>query len=416
MTITDYKGKTLVALSGGADSVALLCMLHGQGDDIEALHCNFQLRGEESERDEHFVTDLCHRLGIPLHVKRFDTQYYAREQGISIEMAARTLRYEWFETMRQKLGATAIAVAHHREDQAETLLLNLVRGTGLRGLAGMRPRNGHIIRPLLDMSKEEILDYLKHIGQDYMTDSTNLEREALRNRIRLDIMPLLRQLNPKAVEHIAETAEKVADAIPYYMKGVDLSDDLTATTLHERLSGCGFNATQETCMLTAIRQRQSGKEFISPTHQVLIDRGKLILQDCTNKPSQTVKLHIQIKEPDYPLKWLKAQNLTPDCAFLDADKVNAPLALRHPQAGDRFQPFGMGGRSRLISDFLTDHKLSLLEKQHQWLVTMGEEIVWVCRMRPDHRFRVTEATRRIMVLSLQGVKSQLSQPQEEELG
>lgn len=393
--------KTLVALSGGADSVALLCLLHEQGLDIEALHCNFHLRGPESDRDEQFCVALCHKLNVPIHIKHFPTAAYAKEKGISIEMAARELRYRWFEQQRTALGARYIAVAHHRDDQSETVLLNLIRGTGLRGLCGMLPVNGHVIRPLLSYSKADILDYLEKRNQDYVTDSTNKERDALRNRIRLDIMPLLQQLNPHAVEHIAQAASRVAEALPYYLKGIGQSDELTPSTLHERLQGCGFTASQERDILQGI-DGVSGAVYESPTHRLLRDRGRLVLQKKDTLPAdgRVPTLQIRIVEVEDALAFLRDQPLTPDYAYLDADKVPLPLSLRHPRQGDRFRPFGMKRGTRLLSDFLTDRKCTLFEKQEQWLVCSADNIIWVCGHRIDHRYSVTAQTRRVLVLTL----------------
>ena len=378
--------------------MALLRLLLDEGKHtLEALHCNFQLRGEESKRDEDFVTKLCQKLGVPLHVKHFDTLFYAKEYGISTEMAARELRYQWFEEMRLALHADYIAVAHHQEDQAETVLLNLIRGTGLRGLAGMKAENQYIIRPLLDKSKQEILDYLQSIGQDYVTDSTNLLRDAKRNQIRLDIMPLLREINPQAVRHICEAANHVAEAIPYYIKGVESSSELDAPTLHERLRGMGFTPAQERDILNNDRP---GALFESSTHRLVRHNGELVIE-AKEQEEQLPTLEKKQVETTEPLKWLRKQALTPEWAYLDADKVKAEnLSLRHPQRGDRFQPFGMEHGTRLISDFLTDLKLNLLEKQRQWLVCAEEDIVWVVNKRIDHRFRVTEATRKILILHL----------------
>lgn len=388
--------KILVALSGGADSVALLRSLHAQSYDIEALHCNFQLRGEESDRDERFVVSLCQKYDIPLHVKRFETKEYAKEHGISIEMAARELRYEWFEQKRIELHAAYIAVAHHSEDQAETVLLNLIRGTGLRGLAGMKFINGHIIRPMLNVSKSEILEYLKRIDQDYVTDSSNFELDATRNRIRLEIMPKLKQINPHVTEHFAEAARYVAEAIPYYEKGIEASNAFSSTMLHEQLTGCGFTAAQEKAIMRDING-ESGAIYESATHKILRDRGKLILKkkESTTPPPQ---LQTEIICVDDALAFLRTQPLSADYAYLDADKVPLPLTLRHPRTGDRFQPFGMKRGTRLISDFLTDLKLSVFEKEEQWLVCMGEQIVWVKGLRIDQRFCITSDTRRVLVL------------------
>lgn len=394
-------GKILVALSGGADSVALLCLLHEQGCDLEALHCNFHLRGKESDRDEQFCTTLCQKRGIPIHVRHFPTADYARQHGISIEMAARQLRYQWFEEQRVALHARYIAVAHHRDDQAETVLLNLIRGTGLRGLAGMLPVNGHILRPLLSLSKSDILHYLEERGQDFVTDSTNLERDAQRNRLRLDVIPLLRQLNPQAVEHIAQAASRVADALPYYMKGIEQSDELTPTTLHEQLRGCGFTAAQEQQIWSGIHGTP-GAVFETSTHRLLCNRGHFVLQAKEQAGTACPPiLETRILDTDSPLAFLHTQPLTPGFAYLDADKATLPLHLRHSRQGDRFQPFGMKRGTRLLSDFLTDLKCSLFEKQEQWLAcTPDDAIVWVCGRRIDHRYRVTADTRRILVLTL----------------
>jgi len=386
----------LVAVSGGADSVALLCMMHEQGTDIAALHCNFQLRGEESDRDERFVSDLCQKLHIPLHVKHFDTRSYAEEHHISIEMAARELRYTWFEEKRQELGAEDIAVAHHRDDQAETVLLNLIRGTGLRGLSGMHPRSGHIVRPLLNWSRQDILDYLSRIGQDFITDSTNLERDALRNRIRLDVMPLLREINPQAAGHIADTARIVAEALPYYRQGVDMSTDLSPTTLHERLLGLGFTPAQEQQMW---QSQRSGATFESATHRATFSQGRLVVEEKLAPAPMPILTESLIEVPD-PLAWVTHESLPSDTCVIDARLVSRGLTTRQSKPGDRFRPFGMKGGSRLVSDFLAERGLSVFERQRQWLVCHGEDIVWVIGHRIDDRFRITAATKKILKLTI----------------
>ncbi len=380
------QGRTAVAMSGGADSVALLRLLLDAGADVVALHCNFHLRGEESDRDERFVTDLCDRLGVELHVKHFDTQAYAREKGISIEMAARDLRYEWFDQMLAPLHCDQIAVAHHQDDQAETVLLHLLRGTGLRGLVGMRSRNGHIVRPLLHVSKQEILDYLSSIGQDHVEDSTNAERDALRNRLRLDVMPLLRDINPKAVEHICSTAELVESYLDTPPEGGH-----TLHTLHEWLQPYGFNSAQIKAILREMNG-PSGAIYESPTHRLLRDRGKLVLTE--RGEADLPALQYSIEETAAPLEFLKTQPLTPDHAYLDADLLTLPLQQRLCAAGDRFHPLGMKG-SRLVSDFLTDLKVNRFEKETQTVLLSGADIVWVIGRRIDDRYRVTASTRRI---------------------
>lgn len=212
--------KVLVALSGGADSVALLRVLLRLGYVCEAAHCNFHLRGEESVRDERFVRALAESLGVPLHVIHFDTNAYAASHNVSVEMAARELRYDWFAKLRQECGAKVVAVAHHRDDSVETFLLNLVRGTGINGLQGIRPVNGEVVRPLLCVSRAEILDYLSSLGQDYVTDSTNLQDEFVRNKLRLNVIPMLETINPSVSDTIAETARRLADVAQVYQEAI----------------------------------------------------------------------------------------------------------------------------------------------------------------------------------------------------
>lgn len=212
--------KILVALSGGADSVALLRILHSLAYDCEAAHCNFHLRGKESDRDEMFVHRLCQQYNIPLHTVDFNTTRYAEEKRISIEMAARELRYEWFEKKRMECHADKIAVAHHQDDSIETMLLNLIRGTGITGLLGIRPINGYIVRPLLCVSREEIICYLQSIGQEYVTDSTNLEDEYTRNKIRLHLLPLMQEINPAIKNSLTTTSNHLNEVATLYNKGI----------------------------------------------------------------------------------------------------------------------------------------------------------------------------------------------------
>lgn len=207
------EGVYLVALSGGADSVALLLALLDMGVRVEAVHCNFHLRGEESDRDEQFCKDLCSKYNVELHLVHFDTCEYAALHHVSIEMAARDLRYAYFERLRSDMGAEAICVAHHRDDSVETVLLNLVRGTGLRGLRGIQPKNGNIVRPLLCVSRDDIECFLDSIGQDYVTDSTNLHDDVKRNKIRLDVLPLLETLNPDVRQSIFRTSLRACDRV-----------------------------------------------------------------------------------------------------------------------------------------------------------------------------------------------------------
>lgn len=416
----------LVALSGGADSVALACVLQDLGYKIEAAHCNFCLRGAESDRDEAFVTDFCQRRKIVLHRRCFSTHAYAHEHHVSIEMAARTLRYDFFEQLLQERELDSVAVAHHREDNTETVLLNLLRGTGIRGLRGIQYRNGKVVRPLLDVSRQEIEDYLAECHQDYVTDSTNLQDEVQRNKIRLNVMPRMREIYPNADESIHQGARRLSDAFRIYEYGMDLLmqqvvhgnrillEELNRTSapetvLYEILNRMDFNPAQ----VAAIYEQQggeSGKVYESATHRLLRDREALVFEKKAVRPVRLEKV--------LPLEGI--MRVTDDVTFLisrssyssggplpreknvicmDLDKVEFPLVVRMPQTGDRFMPFGMKGM-KLVSDFLTDLKKNVFEKERQLLVCSGDKIAWVVGERPDDRFRVTEHTRHILRIQL----------------
>ena len=339
-----YGGKYIVALSGGADSVSLLFVLkhleHELGIDVEAAHCNFHLRGAESVRDEEFCKQLCERLSVPLHLIHFDTQAYADLHRVSIEMAARDLRYGYFENLRRDIEAQDICVAHHRDDSVETVLLNLVRGTGLRGLRGIQPRNGNIIRPLLSLSREDIVQYLGALGESYVIDSTNLHNDVKRNKIRLDVMPLLRELNPSVSQSIFESSLRVGEALKVFDEAMKRSiADVTTPprgctcpkctnqpvrkctnqpllvqqsllhqqrctlqsnhpltisidrlkqqpspeyTLHEILSPRGFTSAQIDQIYGSLDSCSAGKIIASDSHELAFDRGSLLVQPRTN--------------------------------------------------------------------------------------------------------------------------------------
>lgn len=401
--------KLLVALSGGADSVALLRVLLELGYPCEAAHCNFHLRGEESDRDERFVRDLCQRFNITLHVANFQTEKIAEEKHISIEMAARELRYEWFEKLRLEIGAAYICVAHHRDDSVETFLLNLLRGTGIQGLRGIKPKNGHIVRPLLEVTREEITDYLQHLSQDYVTDSTNLQTEYQRNKVRLELLPLMQAINPAASDRIAQTANYLNDAFLYYERGIQEGKERVLTPegisiaalkrepspaclLHEILSPLGFNSAQEAEILQSI-DAQSGKTFMAEKYQVVKDRDMLLISRLEAPAEPHLSYEEKLRTPEFVIPKDK------HTACLDADKITAPLTLRLTQTGDAFIPFGMKGR-KLVSDYLTDRKFSLVQKQRQWVLCAGDDILWLVGERIDHRYRVTEQTRNLLLIHL----------------
>ena len=392
----------LIALSGGADSTALLLIMKELGYKVRALHCNFHLRGEESNRDQAFVEGLCNKHGVLLNVRHLETGDVAREHGISIEMAARELRYDWFREVMKNTKASCIAVAHHRDDQAETMLLNLLRGTGLRGMAGMQPKHEGIIRPLLCLTREDIIDYLESRGQSFVNDSTNSERVCQRNKVRLDVIPLLRSINPSAVEHLCLASDNIRQSIPYYKKGIeavfkeqgitDKSFPLKAlpsqTLLHEWLAGKGFNQAQEEEIAKA---EDCGKTWNSQTYTILRDRDALLLAP---RQLSIVNSRFSIKEEIVP----RIEETEPNVAYFDADLLTAPIEVRPVREGDAFVPFGMEGR-KLVSDYLTDRKVNRLQKAETYVATCGDDIIWLIGHRSDNRYRVTADTKRILKLS-----------------
>lgn len=406
-----FSDKVLVALSGGADSVALLRVLLRLGYACEAAHCNFHLRGEESVRDERFVRALAERLGVPLHVIHFDTNAYAVSHNVSVEMAARELRYDWFAKLRQECGAKVVAVAHHRDDSVETFLLNLVRGTGINGLQGIRPVNGDVVRPLLCVSRVEILDYLSSLGQDYVTDSTNLQDEFVRNKLRLNVIPMLETINPSVSDTIAETARRLSDVAQVYQEAIQAAKqrvmpdgetiDIPAlcrepgaqNLLFELLYPLGFNVAQVNDVFRALHG-ESGRMFYSREWVLLIDRNRLIRRPSGEvEPQPELCLERMEVNPPFSVPHNNKE------AYVDAEKVQGELTLRKWQSGDKFIPFGMKG-FKSVRNYLRDKKFSRFEKERQWVVCDGDRIVWLVNERLDNRFRVTSETRFVINLKL----------------
>lgn len=409
--LLSFGDKVLVALSGGADSVALLRVLLRLGYACEAAHCNFHLRGEESVRDERFVRALAERLGVPLHVIHFDTNTYAVSHNVSVEMAARELRYDWFAKLRQECGAKVVAVAHHRDDSVETFLLNLVRGTGINGLQGIRPVNGDVVRPLLCVSRAEILDYLSSLGQDYVTDSTNLQDEFVRNKLRLNVIPMLETINPSVSDTIAETARRLSDVAQVYQEAIQAAKqrvmpdgktiDIPAlcrepgaqNLLFELLYPLGFNAAQVNDVFRALHG-ESGRMFYSREWVLLIDRNRLICRPSGEvEPQPELCLERMEVNPPFSVPHNNKE------AYVDAEKVQGELTLRKWQSGDKFIPFGMKG-FKSVRNYLRDKKFSRFEKERQWVVCDGDRIVWLVNERLDNRFRVTSETRFVINLKL----------------
>ena len=420
--LLDPRGSYLVALSGGADSIALALAMKRLHFTIEAVHCNFQLRGAESQRDEDFVKAFCLRQDIPLHLVHFDTKSYAHLHKVSIEMAARQLRYAHFEALRRDLQADEILVAHHRDDSIETMLMNLLRGTGIHGLTGIRPRNGHVVRPLLCVSRKEIEDWLQQQDEAYVTDSTNLVADVQRNKIRLLLLPLLKDIVPQASENLFHSMRLLAEAAKVYDAKIEETksevifdnkirmSDLSKLPsplclLFEWLTQYGFSSSVISQIATRMDTLSTGSVWTSPTHELCYDRGQLILQPIMpERPTLRIpETGIYRYDEDARIR-VSTKNeaivsRNPWVASLDADRVRFPLTVRAARPGDRFVPFGMKG-SKLLSDFLTDRRLSVFDKHQQLVVTdASDNIVWVVGQRTDQHFSITTATIITLLLS-----------------
>ncbi len=422
--LLDDEGLYLVALSGGADSVALLLVLHELHYRVQAVHCNFHLRGSESDRDEAFCESLCARLGIPLHKVHFDTRYYAEQRHQSIELAARQLRYSYFEQLRIALDAQGVCVAHHRDDSVETILMNLVRGTGVRGLSGIKPRQGHVLRPLLGVARADIEQFLAERGQPYMTDSTNLTDEATRNRVRHHLIPLLRQLNSKAEDNILLMAGRMAE-VERAMDGMLQSvkersvyavDELLAAAqgdylLYELLRDRGFNASQCRQIYRCLTDGCTGRLFSSPDYDLLVDRQQMIIERHAPlfEPKTIPESGIYIIGVDEKLR-VDVSAVTSDFSVakspqrvtVDADKVHFPLTIRRVEQGDTMVPYGMTGH-KLLSDMMTDRKMTYFEKRRQRVVVDATGmVVWLVGWRCDNRVAVEAGvTQHILTIALE---------------
>ncbi len=403
-TETGRDARVLVALSGGPDSVALLHILRALNYECMAVHVNFHLRGSESDRDEAFAVRFCRSLGVPCLVEHLYAADYAAGHHVSIEMAAREMRYARFEEIRQTRHLDFIAVGHHRDDNVETFFLNLLRGSGIRGLAGMRPCNGFIVRPLLSVSRKGIMRYLSDNGLEYVTDHTNLETNYKRNKIRLQLMPLLEEIEPSAASSVERSmgflseveslyASEIAESLKRLLKedGMELSvealehERVPQGILNSWLSPYGFN-TRTIVDVWNQRHEQTGRQFDSPQYRLLIDRGCLVLKSKEEDDSLPELTYETVNVEGRDINTLISKD--PFVATLDADKLQFPLSLRHPRPGDRFVPYGMRG-SRLVSDYLTDLKLSRFEKERIWLlVTPADEIVWVLGHRVAQPYSV----------------------------
>ena len=417
--------KLFLAVSGGLDSMVLLHLFQQLEYEIAVLHCNFQLRGLESFGDQDFIRNYCEENNISIFTTQFDTEAFAKDYKLSTQIAARELRYNWFYELLEIHNFDYILTAHHADDNLETFIINLSRGTGLDGLVGIPEQNDKIIRPLLPFSREEILNYAKENTIKWREDSSNASNKYLRNKIRHDLVPVLKEINPnflkafqKTQSYLQESNEMAEDAsIMIYQQvakeaGEEIHFDLKKlkklpnykSYLYQWLNEFGFLAWND---IYDLLDGQSGKQVFSTEFRLLKNRDALILSPIAEIPEkEEFEINESDQEVNFPLKLslCNVSHITIDSnkvIFVDAEKLRFPLILRKWEEGDSFQPFGMNGKTKKISKLFKDEKLSLIEKENSWLLCSDDQIVWVVGIRQDERFKIENTTNNILKIELQ---------------
>ena len=419
--------KILLTVSGGVDSMVLMSLCVNSGYTVGVAHCNFCLRGQESDEDEILVQERARQYGIECHNRRFDTIGEMERTGESMEMAARRLRYAWFNELCEEHGYTVIAVAHHIDDSIETFFINLLRGTGLRGLTGIHQQVGRVVRPLMFASRKEILEYALHKHIPYREDSSNKTTKYLRNKIRLGLTPRIREINPRfpfimsrnidrlvaaqrfidgAINHIYADAVSDNNGIISINTSRIMDIESRDFVIYEILSSrFGFKGDVVDALCKALQNQTTGRRFYSRSHVAYIDRGNIVISPISDEDNCLISvqqgqqraycsnavLYFEVVDVDS----LPTYNVPDNVALLDADKVEYPLTLRRWSEGDTFTPFGMTGRKK-VSDFLIDGKVSMAEKSRQFVLLVGDEIAWLVGRRIADPYRITESTERVL--------------------
>lgn len=419
--------KLLLAFSGGVDSMVLAHILHHLGYQFELAHCNFKLRGQESEEDTAFCEAFAKTISTNIHIQYFDTKTFAKAHKLSTQMAARTLRYNWFNELREQNQFKFILTAHHANDTIETVFVNIVRGTGINGLQGIPESQEYLIRPMLCATKQEILTYAKTHQINYREDSSNVEVKYKRNFIRHQIVPQLKVLNPAieetlltSIQFFKQSAEIVKYVAQEKFKDICKQEEQTLlihiqklldepfkeTLLFEWLFNKGFKTHQiQQLIHSLIHHRLSGKQFSSATHLLVIDREYMIVKPMLNTVEQEYVINsiTDTQHLPIPLSINESNDVEiTNHAFqikVDADKVPFPLTLRRWNTGDKFQPLGMKGFKKL-SDFFKDQKFSMFDKQNIYLLCSQHQIIWIIGHRIDNRVKITEQTKRVLELSV----------------
>jgi len=411
--------KFLLAFSGGIDSMVLVHLCHRLKLDIAVAHCNFQLRGKESNEDEIFVKLQCDKLNIPVFIQKFDTETFVKQQKLSIQVVARNLRYEWFYSLLANHNFDYILTAHHLDDSLETFLINFTRGSGLDGLTGIPEQNDKIIRPLLPFSRNEIEIFAHENKIAWREDSSNTSDKYLRNKLRHHVIPIFKELNPSflasfenTIGHLKQTQSLAADASKSLYSKVITEDenqtiiDVVKLLKQENHNAYLFNWLQpfgfsDWLAVYDLIHSQSGKQVHSESHTLLKNRETLLLypkQDITNDTVYWIQK--EQSEVNFPLKLSicnvdDISNPSSHTIFVDEEKLQFPLTLRRWKEGDVFHPFGMTGKKKL-SKYFKDEKFSLFDKANIWLLCFNDEIIWITGKRQDERFKVTDATTKIL--------------------
>jgi len=418
------KDKLLLAVSGGVDSVVLAHLMSKLKYNFAIAHCNFCLRGSESDADEKLVREIAKKLDVELFVKSFDTMAYSQQEKISIQMAARDLRYAWFNQLLADHNFDLMVTAHHRDDRDETILLNLIRGTGLAGLVGMRARNGNKVRPLLSIGKDEILDYAKRNKLNWREDQSNTENKYHRNRIRNTILPEMRKVNPNVSEALRRVSSVSSNARALLAQQVndfrrtnlakvgqdtqiELSEkkELNEFCLHEILPEFGFNHSQ---IENLVEGHEVGKVVVSEEYIANRDRQKIMISPVRENRIENLISEKKFDQSSNELGWkivkASATNVEiiakPNFAFLDYDTLEFPLKVRNWNRGDRFIPLGMKGKKK-VSDFMIDAKIPLNLKSRVLVMESGNNICWLVGHRIDNRFKITKATKNVLIVEIE---------------
>lgn len=422
--------RLLLTVSGGVDSMVMLHLMASLGYDIGVAHCNFGLRGEEADEDEKWVEAEAARFGVPYYNKRFDTRGEMERTGESVQMAARRLRYEWFNQLCAEHGYNSIAIAHQADDSIETFFINLFRGTGLKGLTGISKINGRIIRPLLFASRKEILDYASSHGIIFREDSSNRSTKYLRNKIRLGIIPRMRDISPKFTETAISAIGRLADAQLFITRSIELIADQVVDhnggediinpdridpkypldfVIYELLSSTyGFKGDTIDSLCASLRRDATGKRFYSPNYVAYIDRGRVVITRIQEEDECRVELpltqgkvycgnSVLYIEP-CSIDDVDTYNQPENVALIDADTLGEEVYLRRWRHGDCFIPLGMEGHKK-VSDYLIDSKLSMAEKERQFVLMSGEEMVWLVGRRLDERHKLTSKTENVLKIT-----------------